>query len=122
MKSNRRGVAAVEFALVLPCFLLLLLGVLEIGRAIHIQQTIVNASREGARLAATKAAESDVKSTVLDYLTKAKVPTSAVSVKQSRDRDAMTVEVDLPYSAVSWLPPTMLAGRTLSASSTFRRE
>jgi len=41
----------VEFALVLPIFLLLVIGVIEFGRAWNLQQTITDAAREGARRA-----------------------------------------------------------------------
>jgi len=42
----------VEFALLLPIFLLLVLGVIEFGRALLTYQTMTDASREGARTAA----------------------------------------------------------------------
>jgi Flp pilus assembly pilin Flp len=45
----RKGAAAVEFALVAPLFTLMLLGMIEVGRAIHVQQTLQNAVREGSR-------------------------------------------------------------------------
>jgi Flp pilus assembly protein TadG len=49
----RRGVAAVEFALVAMLFLVpLLIGVWEVGRLVQVQQIVSNAAREGARLAA----------------------------------------------------------------------
>ena len=48
---RRRGVAAVEFAVVLPLLLLLLVGIWELGRIIHIQIILNNAARDGARLA-----------------------------------------------------------------------
>src|SRR4051794_34205705 len=52
LRSRRRGVAAVEFALVLPFLLLLLIGVWELGRMIQVQMILHNAARDGARLAA----------------------------------------------------------------------
>jgi hypothetical protein len=48
---NRRGQAAVEFALVLPIFLLLVVGMLEFARAWNLHQSITDAVREGARRA-----------------------------------------------------------------------
>jgi hypothetical protein len=53
-RSNRcrRGVAAVEFAFVVPLLLLLLVGIWELGRIIHVQIIMNNAARDGARLAA----------------------------------------------------------------------
>ena len=49
--KNRRGAVAVEAAMTLPLLLTLMLGVWEVGRMIQVQQILVNAAREGARLA-----------------------------------------------------------------------
>ena len=40
-----------EFALALPIFLLLLVGLFDIGRAVFSYNTLTNAAREGARMA-----------------------------------------------------------------------
>ena len=49
----RRGVAAVEVALITAFFLVpLVIGVWEIGRMVQVQQIVTTAAREGARLAA----------------------------------------------------------------------
>jgi hypothetical protein len=50
-KLNRRGQALVEFALVLPLILLLVVGMLEFARAWNLHQTLTDAVREGARRA-----------------------------------------------------------------------
>ena len=47
--ENQRGVAAVEFAIVLPLLLFLFIGITEFGLAYYNKQVITNASREGAR-------------------------------------------------------------------------
>jgi Flp pilus assembly protein TadG len=47
-----RGAAAVEFALLLPVLLLLVFGLIDMGRALNAQITLTQAAREGARLAA----------------------------------------------------------------------
>lgn len=51
-KQSERGAVAVEFALLLPVLLLLVLGVMEFGRAYNTQLTLTNASREGVRVMA----------------------------------------------------------------------
>ena len=53
--SREDGVAAVEFALILPVLALLLFGVLEFGRVWSQYQIYQGAAREGARCAAVKA-------------------------------------------------------------------
>jgi Flp pilus assembly protein TadG len=50
--TARAGVAAVEFAVVLPLIFLLLMGTWEVARLVQVQAILTNAVREGARLAA----------------------------------------------------------------------
>ena len=58
-KSTREtGAAAVEFALILPILLVLVLGIAEMGRAFNIQVSLSEAAREAARYAAIHNAES----------------------------------------------------------------
>jgi Flp pilus assembly protein TadG len=44
-----RGAVAVEFALVFPILIAMLLGIVEFGFAYNTQVTVTNAAREGAR-------------------------------------------------------------------------
>jgi Flp pilus assembly protein TadG len=55
--SRDEGVAAVEFALILPVLALLLFGILEFGRVWSQYQVFQGAAREGARCAAVQATE-----------------------------------------------------------------
>jgi Flp pilus assembly protein TadG len=48
-KSSERGAVAVEFALLAPILIMLLLGIMEFGRAYNVQISLTNAAREGAR-------------------------------------------------------------------------
>jgi len=50
-RTGSRGQGLVEFALVLPIFVLLLVALFDLGRAVFAYNTITNAAREGARLA-----------------------------------------------------------------------
>lgn len=56
--SERRGVAFVELAMVLPFLVLMALGVFDFSRAIHAKNMITNMSREGANLAARSGLDS----------------------------------------------------------------
>ena len=49
-KHQFRGQGLVEFALVLPVLILVIFGVLELGRAFFAYIAITNAAREGARV------------------------------------------------------------------------
>ncbi len=55
--SREDGVAAVEFAIILPVLALILFGVLEFGRVWSQYQLFQGAAREGARCAAVKATD-----------------------------------------------------------------
>jgi hypothetical protein len=49
--TTGRGQALVEFALVIPIFLVLLVALFDLGRAVFAYNTLTNAAREGARIA-----------------------------------------------------------------------
>ncbi len=49
---SERGAAAVELALVLPILLVLVLGIVEFGRAFQVQATLASAARESVRIVA----------------------------------------------------------------------
>lgn len=47
---SRSGQTLVEFALILPVFILLLMGIFDFGRAVYAGSTIENAAREAVRV------------------------------------------------------------------------
>lgn len=55
--GKEHGAVAVEFALILPIFLMLVLGIFEFGRAFNIQVSLSEAAREAARYAAIHQSE-----------------------------------------------------------------
>lgn len=76
-EPSERGAAAVEFALLLPVLLLLVLGTIEFSRAYNAQITLTNAGREGVRVmaiandpvaarAAARSAAASVSTTISD--------------------------------------------------------
>jgi Flp pilus assembly protein TadG len=86
--TRRRGAVAVEAGAVLPVLLILMLGTWEIGRMVQVNQIMVNAAREGARLASAgyvnsvAVTSSQVQQAVRDYMTAAGLPSAAVSGAQ----------------------------------------
>ena len=49
--SRTRGQGLTEFALVIPIFLLIVVALFDMGRAVFAYNTLTNAAREGARMA-----------------------------------------------------------------------
>ena len=128
-RRKRRGAAVVEFAVVAPVFIMLVFGMIEYGRMVMVQQLMVNASREGARVAVLDGATtSSVQSQVNTFLTNAAISGQTVTVNPNPPSSAgygapVTVTVTIPFSSVSWLPsPMYLGGKTLTATTVMRRE
>jgi Flp pilus assembly protein TadG len=128
-RRNRRGAAAVEFAVVAPLFFLMVFGMIEFGRMIMVQQVITNASREGARMGVLDGATTaSVQAAVQNYLQGASVQGAQVTVNPDPPSSAgygapVTISVSVNFNQVSWLPsPMFLGGQALSATSVMRRE
>lgn len=63
-RREEKGQALVESALVLPIILLLLLGMLELGRISNAYLVVIHAARHGARYAAVGATNAEIISKV----------------------------------------------------------
>ena len=57
-RSKPRGQAMVEFALVFPIFILLLVGMFDLGRVVWVNDTLATAAREAVRYAIVHGAKS----------------------------------------------------------------
>jgi Flp pilus assembly protein TadG len=108
------------------------MGMIEIGRAVMVEQILTNASREGARVAvldSTTPTAGVVSSKVTTYLQNAGITGATVTINPSEPTSAgygapVTVTVQIPYSKVTWLPtPWFIPGsKNLTASTVMRRE
>lgn len=124
-----RGAAAVEFAVVSPVLFLLIFGMLDVGRAVMVQNLMTNAARDGARTAIlSDATASDVAAQVEKYLAESSVPGVTVTVSpnplsSAAIGDPVTVTAQVPFDNVSWLPSSwFFKGVTLDATVVMRRE
>jgi Flp pilus assembly protein TadG len=67
----QRGVAAVEFALVLPLLLVILFGIIDFGLMLYDKAMITNAAREGARagivLRSPRLTKPEIEAVATDY-------------------------------------------------------
>jgi Flp pilus assembly protein TadG len=127
-RRRRLGAAATEFAIVAPVFFLMIIGFLEFGRALMVQQVLINASRVGARQASTTGATSaEVESAVQEYTQGVAVPGVEVTVSPNPSAAApgttITVTTSVDFSDVSWMSsPWFLGDKTLTANSKMRKE
>ena len=63
--NNQKGQALVEFALVFPILLLLVMGILQFGMMLNSYLSIENASREGARAGIVGSSDSEIRNTII---------------------------------------------------------
>lgn len=99
---DERGQSLVEFAMILPILLALLIGIFEFGRSWNAYQVLTNAAREGARLAVIPGTnEAQVRQVVSDALTNAALDPGAgtigVAGVGSGTGTPATVSIDYPY-------------------------
>jgi len=128
---SERGSVAVEFALFLPVFLLLVFAVVELGSAWYAKQMLVNASRDGARMASLlnpgDITDTDVETHVQTLLTQAGFPGSfTVTSTGAEDTSGtlVSVQVDSTYQLpmLGALIPASLSEVNLSATTVMRHE
>jgi Flp pilus assembly protein TadG len=126
---SRRGAALVEFALVAPIFLLFVVGSIELGRAIVVQEALTNASREGARVGTLDGSlTTDVDSAVNSYLSGMSISGATTTVSPTNPGTSpagtqVTVSVSIAYASVSWVPsPWFLKNSTLTAETVMQRQ
>jgi len=62
-RARTRGQSLVEFAVVLPIFLLILCGIFDFGFALYSRMSVINAAREGARAASVAPDHTTIDST-----------------------------------------------------------
>jgi Flp pilus assembly protein TadG len=128
-RTGRRGTAAVEFALVAPVFFIFLMGTIEFGRVMMVQNVLIAAAREGARAAIIKGATaSSVTAKANNYAATAGVPSTTTTVEPSNLATATSatpikVTVSVNFNDVSWLPaPWFLNDKMLAGSTSMRLE
>lgn len=89
-RRHRRGSTLVEFAIVLPVLLALLVGIMEFGWLVKNNLTIANAAREGARIASVGKTTTEIRARVAQTASPLVVvsPTGSVSINWSDNNGA----------------------------------
>lgn len=135
--KRRTGAELVEFALLLPVLLLILVGIIDFAFFYQRYEIITNAAREGARVGVLAGyTTTDAQDRALDYLdaagladarrTAVATPTT-LTLPNGTQISAIQVAVTYPYDFLLVAPISALFGgnfgsRTLVASATMRTE
>jgi Flp pilus assembly protein TadG len=123
-RKRERGSAVVEFALLLPILLLVLLAVVQVGVLASDQLVITQAARAGARAASVEAGDDAARAAALGAAPGLDPARITVTITRSgTEGDPVAVTVTYEASIVGlisgWLLPPEV---TLRSSSTMRQE
>ena len=100
-RKGEDGQALLEFALVLPIFLLVLFAIVDFGMAFHAWITVTNSAREGARIGAVHAPSAAIEQRVRDTADTLDQDDLSVTVTNADDQGGQpgeSVVVDVSYS------------------------
>jgi Flp pilus assembly protein TadG len=129
-RTASRGQAMVEFAMVVPIFILLLVGIVDGGRMIFTNNHLAEAAREGARWGSVQgrsatssgrdaiAAETASRiSGVQDFDVTVTCERGGASVSNCASGDILTVTVEADVQLVTPILSQLLGDQTLSSVS-----
>jgi Flp pilus assembly protein TadG len=125
---HRRGVAAVEAAIVLPVLFLIVLGTIEVTSMIFLRQALVASAYEAGRIAIRRdgsaAAAQFRGEEVLSArnITDGSFVFNPTNIAELPRGQALTVTVTAPANSHSVIPLNYFNGMTLSAQLTFIKE
>ena len=127
-RGNRRAVAIVEFACVLPLLLLILLGTLESTSMIYRQQTISIAAYEGCRVALIpKITRGQVDAAINQIMTDRRIRNAQITIIPNDFVNApaqtiIEVRVTAPAAGNSIIAPRFFANRSVTGSCFMMKE
>lgn len=149
-RKQRRGTTAVEMALIMPIFFLLLFAIVEFGHAMMIRSLMISTAKDAARMGAVgevttqavleyiesrlgKAMNNEV---VTVWVKNAGIfddPTANstaididdlpnIELSTAESRQLFIIRVSVPYEGVALLPPFWTTGLTITGDSVIRHE
>ncbi|MGH2461883.1 MAG: TadE/TadG family type IV pilus assembly protein [Chloroflexota bacterium] len=116
MARQSLGQSLVEMAIVLPVFLLMTMGIFDLGRAVWQGSTLAEVARNGARYAITAPSDcAGIKNAVINSATGVALTTSSVTISEPsgvETSDPVTVSVTATFT-----PATPLIANAIGESS-----
>jgi Flp pilus assembly protein TadG len=122
--GNEKGQNLVEFALVVPLLLLLVIGIAEFGRAWMTKNLITGAAREAVRMYAVKNDTSAAGARADNILSSGGMDLSRRTITPGDTGVAVsyTITYDLPIVIAGFIPGLPSDNITLSSTTTMRKE
>ncbi|MEX0683107.1 MAG: TadE family protein [Dehalococcoidia bacterium] len=95
--EGEKGQNLVEFAMVVPIFLILVFAIVDFGMGFHAWITVTNAAREGARIGAVGADETTIEDRVRDTTSSIVDDNVTVTINNAQGEPGESVSVDVEY-------------------------
>ena len=124
MLKGRKGQSMVEFALIVPLLLILVLGIEEFGRAWMTKNILTGATREAVRIMAVTGNNAAASARADNVLRSSGITTANISVTNASvayDPVSVTVTYNFPI-LFQFIPGLNRASIPLSSTTTMRRE
>ena len=108
----------VEFAFLLPILLVLVMGIIEFGRAYNIQVSIQAAAREGARELALRKTSDEVEAAVINAAPSVEIDSISQSAcpEEGDGQASVTISEDFTFG----IPFVPIGTKTLTATGVMR--
>ncbi|MFS0775391.1 TadE family protein [Neobacillus sp. 3P2-tot-E-2] len=121
MKSER-GQSLVEFALIVPVLIFLLIGIIDFGRVLHAYLTIDHAGREAARTASIGKDEATIKSKAVSQGSSIGLTTGQVIVTTGSSGTEATITITYPITFLTPIIGSVVGPLTLTDTTVMRVE
>ena len=120
-RHDQRGVAALEFAFILPFFLLMVTGIIQFGAVYFLQNNMASVAQDTAR----RVAVGELTTTTGKSYAEGKLINWGVSytVNVTEPGSDVVVDISAPMSEAALIDlHSLFDGKTLTAQSTARKE
>lgn len=127
--QQRRGAAAVEFAVLAPLLATLMMGMMEVTRAIQVKNYLTDAARSGCRRAivagSSNSSITDNINTILtnngltssDATPTFKVNGVVADVNTAVKYDQVSVSISIPTSKITWVPLSFFSASSVESET-----
>lgn len=128
--SRRPGTACVEFAVLAPVLVLLLMGMMEVTRAVQVKNYLTDSARSSARIAIQPGnSNQNVKDNITNLLAANGLPSASatvtilvngnqVDVNTAKKYDQISVKVAMPISQTAWVTLYYFSSASVESETT----
>ena len=123
-KRARSGAAAVEFAIVLPIFLMILFGIIQFGSVLFLHNNMVNAAREAARRMSVDASfsQTEAETYARSYLAGWSLTFNVTATPATVPNGDVSVQITVPAADATLVNFPLAWPGNLVAQATMRSE